>query len=147
MNSNTKAWLPVVVAITLFAAGALATGVYVKGQQLTSDQVSGSNGLAFTVNGARADLGTGSNDYWVSDGTTISSPGPVTVAALHSTSTLTVGQITLTAGTGTATVASGAICICNDTQAVIACQPSVSGTTLTVTVTAGGSNVVNYHCL
>ncbi len=147
MNRDTKAWLPVVVALTLFAVGSFATGVYVKGQQITSDQASGSNGLAFTVNGARADLGTGGNDYWVSDGTTISSPGPVTVAALHSTSTLTVGQITLSGGVGTATVAAGAICVCTDSSSVLAAQCTVSSTTLTATVTGGTTNVVNYLCL
>lgn len=72
---------------------------------------------------------------------------PINVnASYFQAGSLGKGQITLSGGTGTATVFSGAICTCNDTQSPIACQPSLSGTTLTVTVTAGGSNIVNYTC-
>lgn len=66
---------------------------------------------------------------------------------LHCTSTKTVGTITLSSGSGTATVFSGAVCVCTDAASVLAAKCAVSGTTLTATVTAGGSDTVNYICL
>lgn len=71
----------------------------------------------------------------------------VDVTSIHAKSTLTVGTIVMSAGSGTATVAAGAICVCSVDTAFLACQPAVSSTTLTVTVTAGGSNTVSYVCL
>lgn len=52
--------------------GTTATGAfYASAGGYRTDVASGSNGLIFTVNGARVDLGTGSLDYWKSDGTNI----------------------------------------------------------------------------
>lgn len=70
-----KKWIPIILASVLTFSLASATGAYVLGQKIVSDQASGSDGLAFTVNGARAHLGTGANDYFASDGTSISAAG------------------------------------------------------------------------
>lgn len=45
------------------------------GGTVTSTVGNGTNGWAFSTNGARLDLGTGANDYFSSDATTISTPG------------------------------------------------------------------------
>lgn len=53
---------------------ALAGSVNINGEY-RSGQGNGSNAVGLTTNGARVDLGTGSNDYLKSDGTRIETPG------------------------------------------------------------------------
>lgn len=57
---------------------------------LTSSVGSGSNAVAFSTNGARLDIGSGSNDYFSSDGTTVTSPGAL--AGLSFTSSQASGS-------------------------------------------------------
>lgn len=147
------------------AAIITATGWSSDGTTTTTTQAISAGGGAFTV-AANGDVTTrkiltanGSNvgdiqcrgDFYSGNGARFSvgyATGDVaTDGAIHTTSTKTVGTIVMSGGTGTATVAAGAICVCSVDTAFLACQPSVSGTTLTVTVTAGGSNTVSYICL
>lgn len=58
-----------------------------------------------------------------------------------------VGSAALSSGSQTFTVPTGAKCVCSVTNAFLACQVSVSGTTATVTVTGGGSDNVVVICL
>lgn len=61
--------------------------------------------------------------------------------------TTQVGTKVLSGGTGTVTVyLSGAICVCSNTTTALACMPSVSGTTLTVT-SGVGTDTVSYWCI
>lgn len=110
--------------------------------KLSSTVASGNDAYQATVNGARTHFGAGSVDYASSDGTSVSFAGPLRCA-----DTKTRGTTALSTGSATVTVTSGAVCVCSVDTAFLACQPSVSGTTLTITVTGGGSNTVSYICL
>lgn len=52
---------------------------------VTFSTASGTNAIALTTNGARADMGTGPSDYWYSDGTSILTPTGVSASALTTT--------------------------------------------------------------
>lgn len=107
----------------------------------------GANDLIFAVKAVAG----GSNVFTVDlegdvTGSAISGTTGTFSGRIHSTSTTTVGQITLETGTGTATVFSGAICVCSEaTDETKTVKCAVSSTTLTATGT--GSDVINYICL
>lgn len=147
MKSPSMKWAPVWISLIImsFSVGAAVPRVLnttVFSTLFTGEAASGQDAFGVSTNLARWHIGTGAGDWFSSDGTTINFNGPITTS-----SALTSGTITLSGGTGTATVSSNARCVCSVDTAFLACQPSVSSTTLTVTVTAGGSNTVSYICM
>lgn len=66
------------------AIGSFA-GQVITALQFVSSQAAGSDAFKALTNGARWHIGTGANDYWSSDGTTISTPAPVSAAAFSAT--------------------------------------------------------------
>lgn len=71
----------------------------------------------------------------------------VTTDRLHTTSTQTVGTVSLTGGAGTATTFSGAKCVCsNNTDATKPCSAPVTSTTVNIT-SGSGTDSATYICL
>lgn len=140
----------------ILTADILTTSVIIgqgnTGTLLKFNRATGADAWQVLTNGARSHFGAGASDYASSDGTTVTFAGPLATAGTltftgNATGTTHRGTIVLAGGTGTATVVSGAVCVCSTDTAFLACQPSVSGTTLTTTVTGGGTNTVSYVCL
>lgn len=144
-------WLVAAIASALFCGVAIAAAAGTASRwvnnALVFDGSSGNDAVAFDVNGLRLHLGTGSGDYFDSDGTDIAAHTKVGLTFNSTTCTLNGAS----PATCTATVTASASCTATvqgttQADATSGVAMSLSGTTLTVTSGNGHTNVVNIIC-